>query len=251
VVVIVLLLLLVFGVLGFIFATTKPLYEVKVREIQNVLASEQELILDIDVEATNPNIIAIGINNIDVDLFAKSKHMSQDEGGSGQQLSKLHPIQSDVDQQIPRPRRRRYPGGRRLADQGIVSRSGDAHVSEGESRTMLLGHLVRFTSGLTFEGSPVKHRSHSSSGELRLRHPGNKTEAGGSERWERVVQHPFELIVRGVLKYQLPLTTHQLTAAIGGSVLVHPEEGVDEEGNMRVESIWPSSPDVTFALEEA
>jgi hypothetical protein len=38
-----------------------------------------------------------------------------------------------------------------------------------------------------------------------LSSPGNKTEAGGTERWERVLQHPFELTVRGIIKYQLPL----------------------------------------------
>ena len=54
--------------------------------------------------------------------------------------------------------------------------------------------------------------------------PGNKTEKGGTERWERVVLHPFELIVRGVLRYQTPLSGRWRTASIGASVMVNPAD---------------------------
>ena len=102
---------------------------------------------------------------------------------------------------------------------------------------MLLGRIFHFDQPLTFEGSPIKHHLHYSVGELRLTHPGNKTEIGGSQRWEEVLKHPFELIVRGVLKYQLPVNAKETTAAVGASVLVHPEDGVDEQGSMRLEKV--------------
>ena len=72
---------------------------------------------------------------------------------------------------------------------------------------------------------------------MRLQRPGNKTEEGGTERWENVIQHPFELIVRGILKYQLPLSSRTMTASIGASVIVHPEEGIDGKGAMKVERV--------------
>jgi hypothetical protein len=100
---------------------------------------------------------------------------------------------------------------------------------------MLLGRIFHFDQALAFEGSPIKRHPHFSVGELRLAHPGNKTEAGGSQRWEEVLKHPFELIIRGVLRYQLPISSRVLSAAVGASVLVHPEDGVDDEGNMRLE----------------
>jgi hypothetical protein len=37
------------------------------------------------------------------------------------------------------------------------------------------------------------------------------------------------------LRYQLPISSRVLSAAVGASVLVHPEDGVDDEGNMRLE----------------
>ncbi|KAK4926015.1 hypothetical protein LTR28_012193, partial [Elasticomyces elasticus] len=51
-----------------------------------------------------------------------------------------------------------------------------------------------------------------------------------------VLQYPFELIIRGVLKYSLPISSRGRTAAIGASVLVHPEDGIDSAGRMRTEA---------------
>lgn len=113
---------------------------------------------------------------------------------------------------------------------------------EGDSQIMLLGRIFEFDSPLIFEASPLRHRSQSSVGELRLSKPGNETEEGGTERWEKVIQHPFELIVRGVLKYQLPLSSRVRTASIRASVIVHPDEGVDEMANMRASKTHTPDP---------
>jgi len=82
---------------------------------------------------------------------------------------------------------------------------------------------LHFDSPLTYEGSFWAHKRASSIGEIRLTHPGNKTEVGGPERWEEVLQHPFELVVRGVLKYQLPLSTHVHTSSITASYYYDPD----------------------------
>src|SRR5690606_22673640 len=101
---------------------------------------------------------------------------------------------------------------------------------EEDKQTMLLGRIFQFDSPLVFEGSPFNHFAYNSSGEIRLPNPGNKTETGGSDRWERVIAHPFELIVRGVLKYQVPLSGRLRTAVIGGKVKVTP--GKDSQGDL-------------------
>lgn len=108
---------------------------------------------------------------------------------------------------------------------------------------MLLGRIFEFDSPLIFEASPLRRRSQSSVGELRLSKPGNETEEGGTERWEKVIKYPFELIVRGVLKYQLPLSSRVRTASIRASVIVHPDEGVERMVDMRTsETHTPYSP---------
>lgn len=232
----IMLLLLIFGAIGLLFVTTKPLYHVGVREIQNVLASEQEIMLDLLVEAINPNVIAVSVTDMDVNIFAKSKHVQSEKWW--REHGPLPNPEWDSGHRRLRPLP--YPGN----EDDSVHTSGfpwdwddPSEDPANDAQTMLLGRIFHFDSALSFDGSPVKRHPHFSAGELRLAKPGNKTEAGGTERWERVIQFPFELIVRGILKYSLPLSGHVRTAPIGASVVVHPDKGVDKHGRMVVTQV--------------
>ncbi|KAI9790312.1 MAG: hypothetical protein M1835_001072 [Candelina submexicana] len=229
------------GAVAFLFATTKPLFNVGVREIQNVLASEQSIMLDLLVEAVNPNVIAVTVSDMDVNVFAKSKYVGNDQlcrdgplrfkETFGRRTKSRHNLLSPS----PILRLLGVKDGYRIPRR--VDEGDDPQPSPvgDESQTMLLGRIFEFDSALSFDGSPFKRHSSTSVGELRLAKPGNKTEQGGTQRWERVIQHKFELIVRGVLKYQLPLSARLRTAPIGASILVHAEEGVNAMGSMRLE----------------
>ena len=209
----VLLLVLVFSAVGLVFATTKPLYALHVTDIQNVIATQEEMMLDLLVEAVNPNIIGVTVADMDVNIFAKSKHVGSDrwwrEHGGHRSLEDWQPL---LGQPI---------GARDNVDEG-TDPIEDPEV--GEPRTMLLGRIFHFDSPLNFDGSFFKRHPHSSLGEVRLAKPGNKTEAGDAERWEEVLQYPFELIVRGVLQYQLPLSTRDHTVAVTGSYFYEPDK---------------------------
>ena len=240
----ILLLVLIFGAVGLLFATTKPLYGVGIREIQNVIASEQELMLDLFVEAINPNVIAVTVADMDVNLFAKSKHVGTDKwwrdhhGAPFDSTSfrnrgpprRPPPNDSRPHHALPSP----YDQDTR--NSGGIDEGTDPieDPEEGDSQTMLLGRIFHFDSALNFDGSPIKCHPHYSIGEVRLQKPGNKTEAGGTERWERVLQFPFELIVRGILKYQLPLSTRIHTIPISGSYMYDPEE---EKKKLKMKSV--------------
>ncbi|KAI9688286.1 MAG: hypothetical protein M1820_010298 [Bogoriella megaspora] len=244
----VMMILVIIGVFGFLFSTTKPLYDVSIREIQNVLASEQELMLDLLVEAVNPNIMQVQITDMDINLFAKSKHIGSEPPSDPESTRhRSHWRRFDADSLVSNDDNwSKRPSRQSEVASGWPPFWGDPHDGadhgtdpmpdpSGDSSTMLLGRIFHFDSGLQFDGTPLKRELKQSVGELRLAKPGNKTEAGGSARWEKVLNYPFELIVRGVLKYQLPLTGKPKTVAIGRSVVVHPEEGVDDMGRMRVE----------------
>lgn len=251
------------GVGGFLFATTKALVDVSVLKVTGVLVSKQEIMLDLVVEAINPNAISVTVGAMDVNLFAKSSHVGDGKGKDGGDPS----IPGDGDEddgdhkhgwwQAGRGRRRQKDGDiittfstehvslsatRIRYRTRLAVTNGDGHVDEGtdppedlpeggDRQTMLLGRIFAFDSALTFDASPIRHKSSISIGELRLAKPGNKTEEGGTERWERVLQHPFELIVRGVLRYSLPLSGRIRTAPIGASVLVHPDGATKDIGN--------------------
>lgn len=232
-------LLLIAAMVGGVLAFSKPLKDVYVKGIQNVLASEQEIMLDLNVHAVNSNLVAIQISDMDVNIFAKSTHVASTA------LWRHHHVTRPARQDRVRTRHResRSNGARATPVDGPSQLHPSDNVDEGtdpiddpqrDSQTMLLGRIFEFDSPLIFEASPLRHRSLSSVGEVRLQKPGNRTEEGGTERWERVLQHPFELIVRGVLKYQLPLSSKVRTASIGASVIVHPDEDVDEMGRMRI-----------------
>ncbi|RPA91580.1 hypothetical protein L873DRAFT_1577205, partial [Choiromyces venosus 120613-1] len=243
-------LLIMTGVGGFLFATTKALQEVKVLEITGVLVSKQELMLDLVVSAVNPNAIPVVVGNMDVNLFAKSAHVGDGkgkdgdgkdgdrdgDGSAGDDDPEGDPWWRLLSQRKKQARRRQvveFTLGEGRVTIPISTTAAPDGVDEGtdppedlpeqDRQTMLLGRIFSFDSALSFDGSPLRHRHAISVGELRLAKPGNKTEEGGTERWERVLQHPFELIVRGVLKYQLPLSGRVRTAPIGASVLVHPD----------------------------
>lgn len=238
----------VLSAVAFLVMSNRPMYDLQIEKVQNVLASEQEIMLDLLVGAVNPNALGISVSDMDVNIFAKSKHVGR-SGDFADDKPQTNPTSSIS---VPPTRRKRsqppppastwhywYPH----KDPAPPSpTNGHDHGTdpddslEGDSQTMLLGRIFHFDQSLAFEGSPIKRHPHFSVGELRLAHPGNKTESGGSQRWEEVLKHPFELIIRGVLRYQLPISSRVLSAAVGASVLVHPEDGVDDEGNMRLEN---------------
>jgi hypothetical protein len=238
-------LLVLAGAGGFIFATTKALTNVHISSVENVLASEQEIMLDLVVRAINPNVMTVTITDMDVNIFAKSPHLGTDK--HWREHPNLEFSRSAWDQR--KRRNATAPVQMEDHDDNEEMRKTDG-VDEGtdpigdpgkDTETMLLGRIFTLDSALVFEGSPVKRHSTKSVGELRLRKPGNETEAGGTERWERVIQHHFELIVRGVLKYQLPFSSRVKTIPIRGNVTVHPDDPVKDKSTARINTALPPS----------
>ncbi|PTU18612.1 hypothetical protein P175DRAFT_0503406 [Aspergillus ochraceoroseus IBT 24754] len=233
--------LLVGGGTSFIVAITKPLLEVQVLEIQNVLASEQELMLDLNVQAVNPNLFPVVIDDIDVKIFAKSRYVGTDG---------LWQDHGSAPDRFPRAERRKRAEvahtARCIEDpdcrvdnssadqlrlvQGGVDKGTDPIPTDpsGDPQNMLIGSVFKLDSTLSFEPSPWNHLPSTSKGQIRLARPGNKTEEGGTERWERVLQHPFELIIGGVVHYQLPLSSRFHSASISSKVKVTPGSDDDD-----------------------
>lgn len=237
-----LLALLIAAIVVILLMCSKPLYEVHVKDIRNVLASEQELVFDINVHAVNPNLISLQVSNLNVSVFAKSKYVGTNalwRSGQNQrttspraQISRAHAAASQG-MQYPQKHSSHTYHSRDNVDEG----TDPIDDPETDAQTMLLGRIVDFDSPLIFDPSPIRHHSLSSTGEVQLAKPGNRTEDGGSERWEKVIQHDFELIVRGVLKYSIPIISRIRSVSINGHVIVHPGGGEE-----RMESTPHESP---------
>ncbi|KAI1332553.1 vacuolar segregation subunit 7-domain-containing protein [Xylariaceae sp. FL0255] len=195
----VMLLLVVTGAIGFMFATSQPLSDIKLIKIGNVLASEQELMFDLTVQAHNPNVVVVMIDSADLEIFAKSPHAGNDSEWW------------------------RHPNGEDFA---ILDSPISDDPDDESSPNMRLGNIVSFDSPLTYEGSFFQNGWTTSSGELRLAKPGNTTESG-TERWERIIADEFTLIIKGVLKYTLPLSQKVRKVSISGKTLVKPNSAND------------------------
>ncbi|KAL8935320.1 MAG: hypothetical protein Q9216_005487 [Gyalolechia sp. 2 TL-2023] len=212
---------------------SKSLVNVRIKDIRNVLASEQEIMVDLHVHAVNPNLVAVQVSDLDINIFAKSKHVGTGEMWRNRGSRPLGG--HDVSTMVPavesgRPRISALTSSTSsLGTRGIDEGTDPIADPETDAQTMLLGRIFEFDSPLIFDPSPLHHYPFSSIGEVRLAHPGNKTEEGGSDRWEKVLQYDFELIVRGVIKYGLPLSSVKRKASVGASVLVQVTKDKDDD----------------------
>lgn len=209
----------------FIVLLAKPLSSLHVVSIDNVLASNQELMLDLDVRAINPNLFTLAVSHVDVNIFAKSTYVGNDETEHDHEVLLL--------QQQQQHRRNNEVNDNNNNNNNTVNinhnlaRASD-NTDDGtdpipvDRQTMLLGRVFFLDAPLSFEASPWNQEFSQSIGQIRLTKPGNATEEGGTARWERVLQHTFELIVRGVVQYQLPLGDHYSSAMISASTQVQP-----------------------------
>ncbi|KAL9103298.1 MAG: hypothetical protein Q9163_001640 [Psora crenata] len=223
------LVLLIAAIIITLVLCAKPLSDVHVKEIRNVLASEQEIMLDLHVRAINPNIIAIQVSELDVNLFAKSRHVGTSSHWRNEQQHPRLPLPPvDASLLTPKSRYRSPPQAPRDPFDRLngIDEGTDPIPSDpsSDSQTMLLGRILSFDSPLIFDASPIHRHARSSVGAVRLSRPGNHTEEGGTQRWEHVLQHDFQLIVRGVIKYSLPISSKTRSAPIGGKVVVHAAE---------------------------
>lgn len=205
------ILLVVTGAISFMFATSQPLTNIDLTGIHNVIASEPELMFDLTVQAHNPNIVVVAIDHANLEIFAKSIHAGTDSEWW------------------------KHPEGPPDDGDGLISEDGEVHITDDPppdmpdddaAPNMRLGTITEFDSPLTFEGSFFHKGMSSSTGGMRLQLPGNQT-AGGSERWGRILKEEFDLVIKGIVKYSLPLSQKTRSASISGRTTVKPNSAND------------------------
>lgn len=196
-------LLVITGAIGFMFATSQPMTNIEIVTIKNVVTSEQLLMFDVTVNAHNPNIVAVTIDRANVEIFAKSEHAGTDSDWW------KTPDGSDKPKTLDDP---------------VNDPPTDG---DDDSRpNILLGRITDFDSPLRFEGSLFHQGTSSDTGGMQLASPGNST-SGGTKRWDLIYQNEFDLIIKGVLKYSLPLSAQIRSATVSGRTTVKPNSAND------------------------
>jgi hypothetical protein len=206
------------GGFGFTYVTTQPLLDVKVLGLRNVLVSQQELMLDMEVMARNPNVVVVTVDSMNVEVFARSKHAEDWDWFMLPTMRRGHRFNGMV---VPE-----------LADN-----EPPADDDPDETQTLKLGQILEFDSPLTFEGSPFSYSHAKASGGVRLANPGNTTEAGGEEgmeKWAKVLKYEFDLRIKGFLEYQLPLSQKIRKASVDFTTRVKPsKDDVPDDGSRK------------------
>ncbi|KAF4965010.1 hypothetical protein FSARC_7131 [Fusarium sarcochroum] len=200
--------LVITGAIGFMFATSQPMTGIEITAIHNVVTSDQVLMFDLTVKAHNPNIVVVTIDHSNLEVFAKSEYTGTDSDWWA----------------------RPFPHGpddiRLLDDPANDPPLDDPDPDDDLRPNVLLGRITEFDSPLTFEGSLFHQGTSSSTGEMQLQYPLNGT-AGGARRWERIYQNEFDLIVKGVVKYTLPMSARVRSATVSGRKAVSPNSSND------------------------
>jgi hypothetical protein len=183
---------------------------------------------DLKVGAINPNLLPISISHVDFNVFAKSKYVGTEKWWRD------HPDGNWAEEPLP-PKKLLSPVERRRtqssatidAQENFLPSIPDQFPEDSDEpdmkQTMLLGRVYHFDNPLQFDASFLKRHVHTSTGAIRISEPGNHTELGGSERWERVILHEFDLIVRGTMRYTIPLGGRAYATNVGARITVDPQ----------------------------
>ncbi|KAI8374190.1 uncharacterized protein BYT42DRAFT_575388 [Radiomyces spectabilis] len=153
----------------FIFLAT-PLVAVEVANINNVLGTQKQLIFDLQVKARNNNWWAIHASETAFSVFASSQYVPLLTSNNELPL----PVMQDTN-----------PQSNPIEFLGTIYRLEEPLIFQA-ARWLERGPLSYATSQIQIKNPGAIHNDYS-----------------GNERWSLLIRYPYELTVRGILKYRL------------------------------------------------
>ncbi|EPB89574.1 hypothetical protein HMPREF1544_03658 [Mucor circinelloides 1006PhL] len=155
-----------------------PLTDVEVVGISNVLGTQKELIFNLQVRARNSNWWTIRMTNTAFSVFASSHYVP----------TTIMSLDNNTHH-----------------NDTVSTYSGSNITSFGADPAEFLGTIYHLEDPLIYQSgglfNPVLSTATS---QIQIRNPGStKDDNSGNERWSLLIRYPYELTVRGVLKYQI------------------------------------------------
>ncbi|KAJ1972910.1 Vacuolar inheritance and morphology protein [Dimargaris xerosporica] len=207
------LLILAFGMaLVLLNASSIPLAGVGVMRITNVLAAEKQLMFDMHLAAVNGNIQAVALETIDLSIFAAAV------------ISRNHTESSDGEAIPPLSNPTLFLGTLTDFNDPVVFPAGTlrrAKLSIVTTQVRLKNPGVTETTDRTWAARARRAPPHSLGGEASASAttttdsadptptstdpPNDETDA---EKWARMLLRPYDLTVRGTLRYTLWFKSH-------------------------------------------
>ncbi|OAD05986.1 hypothetical protein MUCCIDRAFT_106547 [Mucor lusitanicus CBS 277.49] len=161
------------------YSGSSPLTDVEVVGISNVLGTQKELIFNLQVRARNSNWWTIRMTNTAFSVFASSHYVP----------TTLMSLDNNTHHN----------------DTVSASYSGSNITSFGADPAEFLGTIYHLEDPLIYQSAGLFHPVLSTAtSQIQIRNPGStKDDNSGNERWSLLIRYPYELTVRGVLKYQI------------------------------------------------
>ncbi|RCH86365.1 hypothetical protein CU098_008108, partial [Rhizopus stolonifer] len=175
----------------------------KIFSVGNVLGTQKQLMIDLYVRARNSNSWNIQVSHAAISLFAASHYVPTIAQGTG---------------------------------------NTTAH-EKTNNKQEYLGTLNKLDDPLIFEASPLFYfnsKLSTPASHIQIKNPGEaKDDVSGNERWSLLIRYPYELTLRGVLRYQLFPFFHTKTysARVCKVVHVNPATGAVGEAPLPEQSI--------------
>ncbi|CAO3612634.1 unnamed protein product [Mucor fragilis] len=177
-----------------------PLQSVEAITFGNVLGTQKQLIFNLHARARNSNAWKIQISHAAISVFAASHF-------------------------VP------------------TSNMMNETSSSRNTRQEYLATINKLDDPLIFEASPLfyfRSKSSVSTSQIQIKNPGEtKGDASGNERWSLLIRYPYELTLRGVLKYQLfpYISSKTYSARVCKIMQIDPATGSIEEVPLPEQSI--------------
>ncbi|AET38786.1 Vac7p Ecym_3293 [Eremothecium cymbalariae DBVPG len=220
---------------GFLLATNKELHDFQITLIDNVLVSTDELVFDVSVSSFNPGFFTIGVQDVDLDIFAKTAHLDDPDNGavSGDQgkshgssyetilLGTVYSLESPL----------RFPGGlfsrnhcESMSSIKLLHPGATDNEDEGTSPLPVdpTYPTSASTSPSTLPSTTTSVMHHKENNiKLPLGSSGKKTE-NDAEKWKTLIRYDFDLIIRGSMKYNVPFFKSEKSVVVQAQVNVDP-----------------------------
>lgn len=172
------------------------------RNVTNIVVSQEELVMDVLVSAGNPNILPVVMGEtISIDVFARSDQIKDKGEPVLFHLASSTPDDNESGYGGRVVRRRLWPPWHR--DPPDEDPKPPKNITEGTS--LLLGTIHTVETPLQFPPTTFR-RSLDSLQKTQMKLVGPAVNAtDGEKKWRKVIQTEFELIVRGTMKYRAPI----------------------------------------------
>lgn len=186
---------------GFLLATNKELHDFQIIDMDNILVSLDELVFDMTATAFNPGLFTIGIQTVELDIFAKTDHLKDSDNNDEMYTA---PFQTILLGTV-------YSLETELQFRGrFINRNFDVSVASLK---------------LINPGAPKKGEGNGGDqDDDDKQHPsnGNHKLENDIDRWKELIKYEFELIVRGNMYYTIPFFNNEKVIPVQQQITVDP-----------------------------